>query len=84
MAKQFDVERWAILLVVFVVVAQIVMAFLVVGACIYHYNGEVCPAGNKLAETLANLLATAIAFASGLMGRSRPKEPALPEQEKVT
>ena len=84
MSKPFDVERWAVMLVVLVITAQVLMAFFVVGACAYHYNGQICPAGDKLAETLANLLATAIAFASGVMGRTRPQPPALPEQEKVT
>lgn len=66
--QPFDVQRAAFFLVAGVMAAYALLLLLGVLSCAWRdvWMGRVCE-GTKLSELLATLLATAIAFAGGLM-----------------
>jgi len=72
--RQFDIAKWAFILVAFVIVAHVVAALVAESACLYFADELIrtqkeCMASGKLMEILAAALAASLAFAGGHIAR---------------
>jgi hypothetical protein len=68
----FDTVRAAFILVAFVIVIYAIVVLIGFGVCVYHHDELVaghfkCDAENRLVDLLSAALASALAFAGGLM-----------------
>ena len=65
MAEPFDHNKWAFLLVFFVIAWLLLMALIFEGWCLAWWSEPMCKTNGKFGELLQTILASALAFAAG-------------------